>query len=79
MQTEVLAKKTSRYLLGEAMPAETRQIQTWLSCTNSAKDLPDEERALIENEILKEIQAYTAYPLFHPKPEPWWKKITAFF
>ena len=80
MTTEVLKKKTTRYLQGNAMPAETRQIQNWLSCTESAKTATDEaERAAIEAEILAEIQAYTAYPLFHPMPEPWWKKISAMF
>lgn len=80
MTTEVLNKKTTRYLQGRAMPAETRQIQTWLSCTdNSKRELKEEEKLAIESEILAEIQAYTAYPLFYPKPEPWWKKITAFF
>lgn len=80
MTTEVLNKKTTRYLQGRAMPAETRQIQTWLSCTdNSKRELTEEEKLAVESEILAEIQAYTAYPLFYPRPEPWWKKITAFF
>lgn len=80
MTTEVLNKKTTRYLQGRAMPAETRQIQTWLSCTdNSKRELKEEEKLAIESEILAEIQAYTAYPLFYPRSEPWWKKITAFF
>ncbi|HEX7906427.1 MAG TPA: hypothetical protein VF487_21280 [Chitinophagaceae bacterium] len=80
MTTEVLNKKTTRYLQGRAMPAETRQIQTWLSCTdNSKRELKEEEKLAIESEILAEIQAYTAYPLFYPRPEPWWKRITAFF
>jgi len=62
------------------MPAETRQIQTWLSCTDNGKaSLSAEEKAMIEAEILAEIQAYTAYPLFFPKAEPWWKKISTFF
>jgi hypothetical protein len=80
MTTEVLKKKTTRYLQGRSLPAETRQIQTWLSCTDENKaELSAEEKAVLESEILAEIQAYTAYPLFHPKPEPWWKKITAIF
>jgi hypothetical protein len=34
----------------------------------------------MEMDILQEIQAYTAYPLFYPKEEkPWWQKITALF
>ena len=80
MTTEVLKKKTTRYLQGSAMPAETRQIQNWLSVTDDSKtEIDPEEKAAVETEILAEIQAYTAYPLFYPKPEPWWKKFTAFF
>ena len=80
MNTKTLHKKTDRYLCGASMPAETRQIQNWLSCTNDNKStVPQDEKTRIENEILVEIQAYTAYPLLYPKPEPWWQKFTAFF
>lgn len=79
MTTEVLKKKTTRYLQGRALPAETRQIQTWLSCTDKKVEEKEETKAVIEAEILAEIRAYTAYPLFFPKPEPWWKKMTAVF
>jgi hypothetical protein len=80
MTTEVLQKKTSRYLCGESMPAETRQIQNWLSCTTDNKDkVSSEEKAIIEKEIVAEIQAYVTWTLADPKPEPWWKKVTAFF
>ena len=80
MTTEVLKKKTTRYLQGNAKPAEMRQIQNWLSCTEQNKAaMTEEEKAILESEILAEIQAYTAYPLFHPKPQPWWKKVTAVF
>ena len=78
MTTETLKKKTSRYLNGESMPAEKKQIQNWLSCTETI-NLSEEETTAIEQEILGEIQAYTAYPLFFPRPEPWWRKITAAF
>ena len=81
MTSEVLKKKTTRYLQGRSMPAETRQIQNWLSCLEDVKPgAGEEEKAIIEAEILAEIQAYTAYPLFFPrKTQPWWKKITAVF
>ena len=80
MTTDVLKKKTTRYLQGRAMPAEARQIQTWLSCTdNNIKAVDASEREVIEAEILAEIQAHTAYPLFFPKPEPWWQKFTSMF
>lgn len=80
MKSEILQRKLERYINGESLPAETRQIQTWLSCTNSEKQLTPEERSLLELEILHEIQAYTAYPLFYPKKEkPWWQKIATLF
>ena len=80
MKSEILHRKLERYINGESLPAETRQIQTWLSCTSSETQLSAEERSLLEMEILQEIQAYTAYPLFYPKKEkPWWQKIATLF
>ena len=81
MKTEILHRKLERYLNGESMPAETRQIQTWLSCTSSEAPLSLTEKQQLEQEILQEIQADTAYPLFYPKREEkaWWHKITAMF
>jgi len=80
MTTEVLREKTSRYLCGQSIPAEKKQIQTWLSATSDKKnEVSPEERGLIENEIVGQINAYVISSLFVPKPEPWWKKITAFF
>ena len=80
MKSEILHSKLERYLAGKAMPAETRQIQTWLSCTEKEAQLTPEEKSLLELEILHEIQAFTAYPLFYPrKKQPWWQKIAAFF
>lgn len=80
MTTEVLQKKTSRYLCGQSVPAEQRQIQTWLSCIADKIEVSGEERAMIENEITGQVQAYVASTLLlYPKPEAWWKKVTAFF
>ena len=80
MKSEILHDKLERYVNGKSLPAETRQIQTWLSCTTSDAQLTPEERSLMELEILHEIQAYTAYPLFYPKKEkPWWQKIAGLF
>ena len=80
MKTEVLHRKLERYVNGESMPAETRQIQTWLSCTTTDTQFTTGEKSLLELEILQEIQAYTAYPLFFPKKErPWWQKVVALF
>lgn len=80
MTTKTLHQKANRYLSGAAMPAETRQIQNWLSCTDDHKaSLSEEEKTIIEQEILEEVKGYTAYPLFYPAEKPWWKKFTAFF
>jgi len=80
MTTEVLRKKTGRYITGLSMPAEKKQIQNWLSCTGDNKAAVSAvEREMIENEIVAQVSAYVACTLFHPKREPWWKKITAFF
>jgi hypothetical protein len=80
MTTEVLHKKMSRYLCGQSVPSEKKQIQAWLSSTPARKtDISAEERAMIENAILAQVQAYVVSSLFQPMPEPWWKKITAFF
>lgn len=80
MKSEILHNKLERYLCGQSLPAEESQIQNWLSCTASETKLTPEERSLLELEILQEIQAYTAYPLFYPKRDkPWWQKITALF
>jgi hypothetical protein len=80
MKSEILHGKLERYVNGESKPAETRQIQTWLSCTTTEAQLTPEERSLLELEILQEIQAYTAYPLFFPKKgKPWWQKIASLF
>ncbi|MBL7744992.1 MAG: hypothetical protein JNN00_16075, partial [Chitinophagaceae bacterium] len=69
-----------RYLCGQSEPAEKDQIQTWLSCTDDKKTaLSKEEREWIENEIIGQVNAYVTSSLFVVKPEPWWKKITAFF
>ncbi|HEY6505580.1 MAG TPA: hypothetical protein VIZ28_16510 [Chitinophagaceae bacterium] len=81
MTTEVLKGKTGRYLCGQSIPVEKKQIQTWLSCTGGNKtQASPEERELIENEIVAQVNAYVISSSFVPKPQPsWWKKITAFF
>lgn len=78
MKTQILHRKLERYLNGEALPAETRQIQNWLSCTTSEISLSATEKQQLEDEILKDIQDHTAYPLFFPKREKaWWEKAVA--
>ncbi|MEP7376585.1 MAG: hypothetical protein ABI675_24520 [Chitinophagaceae bacterium] len=79
MKPEILHRKLERYITGKSMPAETKQIQTWLSCTSPDKPLTPEQKSLLELEILQELQAHTAYPLFYPKKKSWWQKITAMF
>jgi hypothetical protein len=79
MTTEVLKEKTGRYLRGESVPAETRQIQNWLSCTDKKNRLSLKEQELIENEIVAEIHAYIEYTHMEPKPRYWWQRITALF
>jgi hypothetical protein len=81
MTTEVLRKKTGRYICGLSAPSEKRQIQNWLSCTGDNKAIVSaEEREMIENEIVAQVQAYVVSTLFiPPKKESWWNKITAFF
>lgn len=78
MKTEILHRKLERYVNGEAMPAETRQIQTWLSVTTEEKQLTPEEKEQLGSDILNEIREATAYPLFYEKDEkPWWQKVVA--
>ena len=80
MTTELLRKKTGRYLCGMSMPAEKRQIQNWLSCTPDKRfPVSLEERELIENEIVSQVQAYVVSTLPDQKQEHWWNKITAIF
>lgn len=80
MTTELLKKKTGRYLSGQSVPAERNQIQNWLSCTGDKKIMPDiKERLIIENSIIADIKAYIESTQLEPKQESWWKKITASF
>lgn len=80
MKTQTLQQKLERYINGQSLPAETRQIQSWLSCTTTDIHLSPERKLELEQQILLEIQAETAYPLFYPKREkPWWQKVMASF
>lgn len=74
MKKEILHKKLSRYLDGQSMPAETRQIQNWLALVDKTSlTLTEEEKEQLGADILNQIKAETAYPLFYPKPKPWWQ------
>ncbi len=80
MKTEILHKKLTRYIDGQSLPAEAKQIQNWLSIVDKSElQMAEEDKAILEGEILADIQAYTAYPLLFPKSKPWWNKITGIF
>ena len=68
MQTEILKTKLERFIQGKANPAEIKQIDAWLSNGNYQKlHLSEKERRDLHNNILYDVQCYTAYPLFYPK------------
>jgi hypothetical protein len=79
MTTEILREKTARYLQGQSVPAEKKQIQNWLSCTGSKTIVSEEERKIVEDEIVAQVKAYTVSSAFQQKEESWWKKFTASF
>ena len=80
MKPEILHKKLTRYIDGQAMPAEANQIQNWLSIVDKSElQLSEDDKLLLEGEILADIKAYTAYPLLFPKSKPWWQRITGMF
>lgn len=79
MTTEILREKTGRYLCGQSVPAEKKQIQNWLSCTGGKTNMSEEERKNVEEEIVGQVKAYVVSSAFQPKEESWWKKITASF
>ena len=73
-------RKIVRYVSSQAIAAEDLQVQTWPSETKLNTYLSYKEKDKLEQEILEEIQARTAYLLFFPKKEsPWWQKIAAMF
>jgi hypothetical protein len=77
MTTEILREKTGRYLCGQSVPAEKKQIQNWLSCTGNKTTVSEEERKIVEDEIVAQVKAYVVSSVFQPKEENWWKKLTA--
>ena len=80
MKTEVLHKKIVRYLDGRSMPAEKNQIQNWLSTVDkSSLQMSEEDKLLLENEILADIQGATNYPVLFPKAKSLWQTVTTFF
>ncbi len=82
MKTEILHKKLERYLNGEALPAETRQIQSWLSVTQTEAEpeMNESEKDALASDILNEIRQQTGYPTLYPKQDQaWWQKAMAAF
>ncbi len=80
MKTEILQQKLSRYLDGQSKPAEANQIQNWLSIVDKSNlRMSEEDKAVLENEILKDIREYTAYPLLFPPAKSIWQKLSEIF
>jgi len=74
MQTGILKSKLERVIQGKASPAEVKQIDAWLSNGNYLKlNLTEKEKMDLHNEILYDVQCYTAYPLFYPKKNEYLK------
>jgi hypothetical protein len=75
MQTEIIKNKLERFLEGKANPAEVKQIDAWLSSGNYTKlHLTEKERKDLHDYILYDVQCYTAYPLFYPKKNEYFKR-----
>lgn len=77
MTTELLKKKTKEYIFGQPVNEEVIQLQSLFSFTTKLSP-EEEERKMIENEIVGSVQAYVASSTFVQKTEPWWKKIMTF-
>jgi len=78
METEILKPKLERLIGGIASPAEVKQIDAWFSNGNYQKlHLSEKERRDLHNSILYDVQCYTAYPLFYPKKNEYFKKSIA--
>jgi len=78
METEILKPKLERFIGGIASPAEVKQIDAWFSNGNYQKlHLSEKERRDLHNSILYDVQCYTAYPLFYPKKNEYFKKSIA--
>jgi hypothetical protein len=76
METEILKPKLERFIGGNASPAEVKQIDAWFSNGNYQKlHLSEKERRDLHNNILYDVQCYTAYPLFFPKKNESFKKM----
>ena len=78
METGILKPKLERFIQGTASPAEIKQIDAWFSNGNYQKlHLSQNERRTLHNNILYDVQCYTAYPLFYPKKNEYLKKSIA--
>ena len=78
METAILKPKLERFIGGTASPAEIKQIDAWFSNGNYQKlHLSEKERRDLHNNILYDVQCYTAYPLFYPKKNEYLKKLIA--
>ena len=78
MERDILKPKLERLIGGIASPAEVKQIDAWFSNGNYQKlHLSEKERRDLHNSILYDVQCYTAYPLFYPKKNEYFKKSIA--
>ncbi|MGC4038131.1 MAG: hypothetical protein QM764_19370 [Chitinophagaceae bacterium] len=80
MKTEILQQKLIRYLDGQSMPSEVNQVQSWLSIVDKSElHISEEDKVILEKELLDEIKAQTYMPSASSKSKPWWQKLTASF
>ena len=80
MKTEILHQKLTRYLDGHSMPAEANQIQNWLSIVDkSGFTITEENKTILENEILNELRQQTIYLSQPPSAPSLWQRITNIF
>ena len=78
METAILKPKLERFVGGNASPAEIKQIDAWFSNGKYQKlHLSEKERRDLHNNILYDVQCYTAYPLFYPKKNEYFKRSIA--
>lgn len=73
-------RKLVKYVRNNGTAENRRAAQSWPPTAKLNTYLTCKEKDQLEHEILDEIKAHTAYPLFFPKKEiPWWQKIAAMF
>lgn len=80
MEVTTQPRKLVRYVSNDTSLAENRRTPNWTSGGTLNTYLSCQEKEQLQDEMLEEIQAHTAYPLLFPKKEsPWWQRIAAMF